>query len=171
MSVSRRVLFSAACIAARVEELAAQLADLSDPPERLVPVLTGAFVFAADLARVLARKGLDLPIDWLWLSSYAMARSQGSVVVRAAPDCEVRNAHLLLIDGVLDSGRTLATAIELLTARGARKITTAVVVDKRLAQARLRADYACFCGVDAFIAGYGMDDQGLARGQADIIAL
>ena len=165
------VLFSAATIAARVERLAADIAALSDPPQRLIGVLTGAFVFAADMSRALARQGLDLPIDWLWLSSYGHARSRGPLTLRAAPVAAVGGEHVLLIDGILDSGSTLAQAIALLQQQGARKITTAVVIDKQLAQATLRADHACFCAVSAFIAGYGMDDAGLRRGSGDIVAL
>ena len=169
--MNQRVLFPAAIIAARVESLAADLAALPDPPQRLIAVLTGAFVFAADLARALARQGRDLPVDWLWLSSYSNARRRGALTLRAEPLAALEGEHILLIDGVLDSGSTLVQAITLLQQQGARKVTTAVVIDKQLALAKLRADHACFCAVDAFVAGYGMDDQGLGRGQGDIIAL
>jgi hypoxanthine phosphoribosyltransferase len=169
--MSPQVLFPAANIAARVETLAAELAALPDPPQRLIAVLTGAFVFAADLTRALARNGLDLPVDWLWLSSYGKARSRGRLTLRATPVAALEGEHILLIDGVLDSGHTLAEAITLLQRQGARKITTAVVIDKQVAQAKLRADHACFCAVDVFIAGYGMDNEGLGRGGGDIIAL
>jgi hypoxanthine phosphoribosyltransferase len=169
--MSPRILFPAATIATRIESLARELAALPDRPERLIGVLTGAFIFAADLTRALARQGLDLPVDWLWLSSYGNGRSRGALTLRAAPVAALEGEHILLVDGVLDSGSTLAQAIDLLEQQGARRITTAVVIDKELAQARLRADHACFCGVDAFISGYGLDDQGLGRGRGDIIAL
>ncbi len=169
--MSPRMLFPAATIAARVESVANELAALPDRPERLIAVLTGAFVFAADLTRALARRGLDLPVDWLWLSSYGKTRSRGGLTVRALPAAALKGEHILLVDGVLDSGNTLAQAIALLEQQGARRITTAVVIDKELAQAKLRADYVCFGAVDAFIAGYGMDDRGLERGRGDIIAL
>ncbi len=125
------VLFSESEIAGRVCDLARAIAGLADPPEILSPVLAGAFVFAADLARALSREGLDLPVEFLWLRSYGDAREGGRMMVRAAPGEVVRGKSVLLIDGVLDHGATLIAARDLLIQAGASAVTTAVVVDKR----------------------------------------
>jgi hypoxanthine phosphoribosyltransferase len=156
-------LFSEAEIAARVDAMARRIAALTTPPELLVGILIGAFVMTADLARALTREGLSLPIEFLWLRSYGNGRSSGdvSVVVGATPT--VRGKHVLLVDGVLDAGRTLVKAREILLETGARSVRTAVAVDKMLSGALLTADFAAFQGVDAFVVGYGMDDGGKGR--------
>ena len=168
MNTSRPILYAEAEIAARVRALAHDIAGMAARPEIMVPVLTGAFVFAADLARALAREGLDLPVEFLWLRRYGLHREGGEMKVLAGPGETVSGARILLIDGVLDHGHTLATARDLLLKAGAAEVTTAVVLDKRRANAPVTADFACFSGSDAFVVGYGMDDAGLGRGLADI---
>lgn len=169
--MTAKILFSESDIAARVDALADEIAAGSDHPEIAAPVLAGAFVFAADLLRALARRGLSLPVEFLWLRSYAGARdAAGSVSVLAAPGTAVKDRHVLLIDGVLDHGRTLMQARRLLREAGARHITMAVAVDKRREGAPLRADHAAFTHVDRFVVGYGMDDAGAGRGLPYIAA-
>lgn len=159
-----RVLFSESAIRARVELLAAEIAKIADPPDQALPVLIGAFVFAADLLRALDRRGLSLPVEFLQLRSYGKSRdSQGDVLILAGPGAAVRDRHVLLIDGVLDRGHTLAKGRDLALKAGARKITTVVAVDKRREDALLTADFAGFVHVRDFIVGYGMDDAGQLR--------
>jgi hypoxanthine phosphoribosyltransferase len=158
------VLFPAEDIAARLEALCETLAALPERPQVMAPVLVGAFVFAADLLRGLARRGLDLETEMLWLRSYGAGRSAGSLSVLAAPGETVRGKHVLLIDTVLDKGHTLARASELLRWAGATTIRTVVAVDKLLPEALLRADHALYTGVRDFIVGYGTDDAGRHRG-------
>lgn len=169
MSATRTVLYSETEIATRVCELARGIAGMAAPPEILVPVLTGAFVFAADLSRALWREGLDLPVEFLWLRRYGVHREGGEMKVLAGPGETVAGARVLLIDGVLDHGLTLVTARNLLMKAGAASVTTAVVLDKRRAGAPIVADFSCFSGSDAFVVGYGMDDAGLGRGLPDIV--
>jgi hypoxanthine phosphoribosyltransferase len=157
-------LFSEAEIAARVNALADQIVSSDDLPTVAAPILAGAFVFAADLLRALARRGTSLPVEFLWLRSYGEAREPSDrVTVLVSPGKAVGDGHVLLIDGVLDHGHTLELANRLLLDSGARRITTAVAVDKRRADAVMRADYAAFTHVDRFIVGYGMDDGGRDR--------
>lgn len=163
------VLFSERDIEARVEAVARAIASAPAPPEILVPVLIGAFVFAADLLRALSRAGLDLPVEPIWLASYGDARQGAQITVRVGPGERMRGKPVLLVDGVLDHGHTLAAARKLLLDAGAAAVTTAVVVDKRRPAAPLRADHACFSDVDAFVVGYGMDDAGLGRGLSHIV--
>lgn len=157
------LLFSEAEIAARVDAMARQVVALTRPPELLVGILAGAFMLTADLARALARQGLPMPIEFLWLRSYGEDRTGGEVrVVVGAPDT-VRGKHVMVVDGVLDIGRTLAKAKELLLGRGALSVVTVVAIDKLRSDALLRADFAAFQSVDAFVVGYGMDDGGRGR--------
>ncbi len=170
MSATRPVLYSETEIAVRVRDLARSIATLSAPPQIIVPVLTGAFVFAADLSRALAREGLDLPVEFLWLRRYGQHREGGEMTVLAGPGETVAGARVLLIDGVLDHGHTLVTARDLLIKAGAASVMTAVVLDKRRAGVPIAADLCCFSGSDAFVVGYGMDDAGLGRGLPEIVS-
>jgi hypoxanthine phosphoribosyltransferase len=85
------------------------------------------------------------------------------MAVLLVPGEPLAGRHVLLIDGVLDHGRTLHKARELVFAAGARAATAAVVVDKRRDNALVRADFAAFTDVAEFIVGYGMDDAGRFR--------
>ena len=128
------ILFSEREIAARVEDLAREI--VARKPEIAVPILVGAFVFAADLLRALARLGLSLPMEFLWLRSYDGKSAQGAVSVIAGPSEAVRGKSVLLIDGVLDSGATIVKARALLKDAGAASVLTAVAVDKLRARCR-----------------------------------
>ncbi|HEY5047528.1 MAG TPA: phosphoribosyltransferase family protein [Rhizomicrobium sp.] len=75
----------------------------------------------------------------------------------------IEGCHALLIDGVLDHGRTLSRATDVLKESGARRVTTAVAVDKRRDGALLQADHAAFAHVNRFVVGYGMDEAGKDR--------
>ena len=157
-------MFSEAQIRERVEALAGQIAAAPLKPDLALPILSGSFVFAADLLRALARHGLILPMEFIWLRSYGAARAGGEIAVLIGPPDSVHGKAALLIDGALDGGHTLAKARDLLLERGAATVRTAVAVDKGRADAVLKADYAAFTGVADFIVGYGMDDAGEGRG-------
>lgn len=161
MSAEPEILFSEAEIAKRVAALARELAPLK--PDIAVPILAGAFVFAADLLRALARDGLSLPMEFLWLRSYE-AQEAGEISVLSGPTQSVRGKSVLLIDGVLDRGTTIAKARTLLRDAGAKSIITAVAVDKLRPDAAAHSDFALFQGVTDFIVGYGMDEDGSNRG-------
>ena len=161
MSAAAEILFSEAEIAKRVVILAGELAPLS--PDIAVPILAGAFVFAADLLRALAREGLSLPVEFLWLRSYD-AQNAGEISVLSGPTQKVRGKRVLLIDGVLDRGTTIAKARALLKEAGAKSVIAAVAVDKLRADAVTHSDFAMFQGVSEFIVGYGMDEEGRNRG-------
>ena len=159
------VLFSENEIALRVAAVAKAIA--ARKPDIAVAILSGAFVFAADLMRALAREGLDIPIEFLALRSYGAGRVSGEISVRLGASENISGKNVLLIDGVLDHGRTLVKAREIL--REARSIVTAVVVDKHRTGALVKSDFACFTNVEGFIAGYGMDDAGGGRGLPHIV--
>ncbi len=159
------VLFSESQIALRVAAVAKEIAP--GKPDIAVAILSGAFVFAADLMRALSREGLDIPIEFLSLRSYGEGRTGGEISVRLGASENIVGRNVLLIDGVLDHGRTLVKARELLGA--AKTIITVVVVDKRRSDALIKADHACFTDVQGFIAGYGMDDGARGRGRPHIV--
>ena len=162
------ILFSEDQIAARVSEIARAIASAPLRPEIAVPILAGAFVFAADLMRALVRQGLDLETEFMWLRSYGRSQTPGDVTVLKAPSEIVRGRTVLLIDGVLDRGLTLARAKELLDEVGVGAIVSAVVVVKKYPKPQFHADYALFQAGEEFLYGYGMDREGFGRGLPDI---
>jgi hypoxanthine phosphoribosyltransferase len=153
------VLFSESEIAARVQAIADAVAKLK--PERLlvVPILKGSFVFAADLLRAFYRSGLRPEVDFMMLASYRQATvSSGQIEVLRDIETDVRGRDVLLIDDILESGRTLAYAKDLLAARGALRTMTAVLLDKAGHRAaEIEADFKGFDCPDKFVIGYGMD--------------
>ena len=152
--------------------MARDIAAMDDAPEIALPILVGGFVFAADLLRALHMSGVSLPVEFLQLRSYGDKRkAQEHVRVLIGPGENVRGRHVLLVDGVLDRGRTLASARELAISAGARAVTTAVAIDKRRSGALMTADFAGFTRVAHFVVGYGMDDAGRLRALPYIAAV
>ncbi|GGY55252.1 phosphoribosyltransferase [Parvularcula lutaonensis] len=169
-----RTLFTEADIRARADELAASI--VADLGKRFVlaPVLTGGFIFGADLARALVKAGADPEIDFVQLASYGHGR-ESSGLVRVVKDftLDLAGRTVLLVDDVLDSGRSLAHGQTMLRERKAARVAIAVAVRKDKERAvPVDADYALFeAPADAFLVGYGMDDKGLQRGVPTIGAL
>ena len=162
-----QILFDETSIAQRTQALAAEILRDLGPHFVLAPVLTGGFVFGADLARALARGGADPEIDFVQLASYGAGR-ESSGLVRVVKDFthDMRDQTVLLVDDVLDSGRSLAHAKDMLAGKGAARVAVAVAVRKDKPRAvEIEADYAAFDAPgDAFLVGYGMDDAGGKRG-------
>ena len=154
-----RVLFDEAAIARRNEEIAREVAAVDPKDLLVVAVLKGSFMFAADLIRALHRAGLAPQVEFLHLSSYrAGTVSSGQVAILRDVESDVRGRDLLLIDDVLESGRTLAFAKDLLMARGAARVLTAVLLEKPGKRAvNVKADFVGFTCPDVFVVGYGMD--------------
>lgn len=153
------ILFSAAEIAERVKFIATTIAGRKPSKLLVVPILKGSFVFAADLIRAMHYAGLSPEVDFMILSSYRTSvKSSGQVNVLRDIETDVKGRDVLLIDDILESGRTLAFAKDLLAARGARTIYTAVLLNKpgHLA-AHIEADFQGFVCPDKFVVGYGMD--------------
>ncbi len=153
------VMYSAAEIGARVGALAAEIADTLGPKIMVVAVLKGSFVFTADLLRALHHHGVHPRIDFMTLSSYGTGtESSGKVAVTKDISDDVRGAKILLIDDILESGRTLAFARELLRDRGAEQVQLCVLLDKpEKRKIEVDADYVGFSIGDAFVVGYGLD--------------
>jgi hypoxanthine phosphoribosyltransferase len=152
-------LFSAEAIAQRIERLAGAIAGAGLHDPLIVAVLKGSFIFAADLVRALHRAGLRPEIDFVALESYgAGTESQGNVAVLRDVGSEVAGRDVVLVDDILDSGRTLAFAKALLSERGARKVLTCVLIDKEGRRAvPITPDFSGFACPPVFVVGYGMD--------------
>ncbi len=158
------VLFSADEIGERIKTLAAEIAVAPQKPDIAMPILVGGFVFAADLMRALSKQGLELDVEMLWLRSYGDKRVAGAISMIAGPSEQIAGRHVLIIDGVLDAGRTIAKASSLIEAAGAASVRVAVLLDKQRPDAVAKADHVGFAIADQFVIGYGMDDGGRHRG-------
>ena len=153
------VLFSEAEIAKRIAVLAQEIAARKPKNLLVIPVLKGSFIFAADLIRAMHHAGLSPEVDFMILASYrAATTSSGQVEVLRDIKSPIQDRDVMLIDDILESGRTLAFAKDLLMARGASSVMTTVLLEKpgHLA-ANIKADFCGFVCPDKFVVGYGMD--------------
>jgi hypoxanthine phosphoribosyltransferase len=158
------VLFSAEQIQDRVRAMARMIASAPLVPDVAMPVLVGGFVFAADLIRALVWEGVAMDVEMIWLRSYGDKRVASAISMIAGPSEQITGRHVLVIDGVLDAGRTIAKAVSLIQAAGAASVQVAVILDKQRGDAVAKADYVGFPVGNDFVVGYGMDDAGRYRG-------
>jgi len=163
------ILFSSEQIAARVEAIAHEIvADTADTNGELliVVILKGSFVFAADLIRALDRAGASAQVDFITLSSYGTGtESSGTVTLTHDLVEDVGGRSVLLVDDVLESGRTLAFACDTLRRRGAASVRTCLLLDKPAKRkVPIQADYVGFSIGDEFVVGYGLDLSHRYRG-------
>jgi hypoxanthine phosphoribosyltransferase len=151
-------LYTADVIAERNRAIAAEIAKGPTNDLLVIAFLKGSFIFAADLLRALHDVGLAPEVEFITLSSYGAGTvSQGVRIVKDI-DSDVKDRDVLLIDDILESGRTLLFAKELLYERGARNVSIAVLLDKSVKRKEeLEADYVGFECPDYFVVGYGMD--------------
>lgn len=154
-----RVLFDEDTIAKRNTELALDIAAAKTERLIVVAVLRGSFIFAADLLRAMHRAGMAPQVEFMQLSSYRQGTvSTGHVTITKDIEGDVKGRDVLIIDDILESGRTLAFAKDLLAARGARRVLTAVLIEKPGHRAvQFDADFVGFESPDLFLVGYGMD--------------
>jgi hypoxanthine phosphoribosyltransferase len=152
-------LFSAEEIAVRVRELAGEIVTAMGPNPLVIPILKGSFIFAADLLRALHQAGAAPDMDFISLSSYGKGtQSLGEVKIVRDTEAEIAERDVLLVDDILESGRTLAFAKDLMAARRARSVRTCVLLDKKGKLAvDMKADFVGFDCEDKFVVGYGMD--------------
>lgn len=170
-----RILIDRTAIARRVAQMGTHIAtdlELDTGADRLVvvPVMTGALVFAADLVRNLPMR---LRLQLLEASSYpGKATTSQGVTLGGGPTEELAGAHVLILDDIFDSGRTLAAVRDLVLAIGPASVRTAVLLHKQVEHAvDLRPDYVGFSVPDAFVVGYGLDYDGWYRNLPDIAVL
>jgi hypoxanthine phosphoribosyltransferase len=123
----------------------------------LISVLKGAFVFMADLSREI---GIDCGIDFLMLSSYgAGSASSGQVQILKDLSMSIEGRHVLAVEDILDSGRTLQYIIKILGARRPASVALCTLLDKpeRRTVPEIKADYVGRVIPDEFVVGYGLD--------------
>ena len=153
----RRVVYNAAEIARRVKDLGAEITAAYPDGELLVlGLLKGSFIFLSDLVREINR---PLQVDFLVASSYGDATvSSGNVRLVYDPETRLEGKHILLVEDIVDTGRTLNRLMDLLRARNPRSLEICALLHKHIAE-ELKYDTR-FIGYDApheFLVGYGLD--------------
>lgn len=153
-----KTLFSEQEIAARVDQLATEIKTLGYADLMMISVLRGSFIFAADLARALARQGVALQFDFISISSYGASTTSGEVKLVRDVESDVTGKNILLVDDILETGKTLKYTEGLFLERGAASVDVAVLLKKTTQNpAVFDADYVGFQCPDLFVVGYGMD--------------
>ena len=159
-------LYSERQIAERVGELARTIA--ADLPAEfvIVALLKGSFVFVADLIRALHDAGARPEVEFMRLSSYGVRKvSSGEVHLLGDVPTDIAGKSVLLVDDILDTGRSIAYARALLEQREIARLWTCVLVDKpSRREVEVNAEFIGFTVPDVFIAGYGIDYAERYRG-------
>jgi len=153
----RRVVFDAETIARRVGEIGAEITDTYPDGELLViGLLKGSVIFVSDLVRAICR---PLQIDFLAAASYGTGTtSSGTVRLVYDPETKLDGRHILVVEDIVDSGRTLARLLDVIGQRGPRSLSVCALLHKRIATAL--HEPVRFVGFDAppeFLVGYGLD--------------
>lgn len=150
------VLIPEAALRRRVGEIARALTrDYVGQELLVVPLLTGTILFLADLLRHLV---LPLRLDFLGVSSYRDGTRPRELILTKELRLEARDRHVLLVDDILDTGRTLAWVRARLLELRPRSLRTCVLLDKPSRRLEpIQADYVGFAIPDVFVVGYGLD--------------
>ena len=151
------VLISADAIQKRVDAMAREITEVyQGEPVTIVGVLTGCVIFVADLIR---RLDLPLRIAFIQASSYrGNTTTSGDLVVNAQLLPDLTDRHVLLLDDILDTGKTLGFVVEHLNTLKPKSVRVAVLMRKIGRQTvHLEPDFVAFAIPDAFVVGYGLD--------------
>ena len=151
-----RVLITEQQVARRIQELSVEIErDFRGREMVVVSLLNGTVMFLADLIRYLS---LPLRLDFMGVSSYGIGVESGELVFTKELRLDVRGRDVLLVDDILDTGKTLAKVLARLRALKPRRIKTCVLLDKTSRRVEpIEADYVGFAIPDFFVVGYGLD--------------
>jgi hypoxanthine phosphoribosyltransferase len=145
-------------IEARVAELGAQISrDYAGKDLLVVCLLRGAITFTADLLRHMT---IDPELDCMSLSSYGVGHyaSSGNVRVHLDLRTNIEGRHVLLVEDIVDSGRTLAHVLNMLRTREPASLRVCVLLDKKMRrEVPVQVDYIGFDVPDKYVFGYGID--------------
>jgi len=152
-------MYTSAQIADRVQSLAETIVRQLPPDVMIIALLRGSFVFTADLIRGLHAVDCRPQVDFITLSSYGQhITSSGTIEINRDMSEPVEGRDVLIVDDILESGRTLTFARDLIVKRKARSVKIAVMLEKPGKRAMdINADYVGFTIPDRFVVGYGLD--------------
>ena len=150
------VLIPAEQLQERITSLAAQIsADYAGRDTVIVALLSGTVMFLADLLR---RLEFPLRLDFMGVSSYGGGTESGQLVYTKELKLGIRGRHVLVVDDILDTGKTLRSVTAKLAELGPASLKTCVLLDKpERRTGRFDADYVGFVIPNLFVVGYGLD--------------
>lgn len=153
-----RVLLTEEEVNRRISEVAAAVSrDYEGKTVHLICVLKGGVFFTCELAK---RLTVPVSLDFMSVSSYG-DETKSSGVVRIVKDLDesLKGKEVLIVEDIIDSGRTLSYLIEVLKQRGPESIRLCTLLDKpeRRVKKEVKVDYTCFSIPDEFVVGYGLD--------------
>ena len=157
MSETIRELISEEKVDARIRELGEQISkDYAGESVHLVCILKGACIFMCDLAK---RIRVPLSMDFMTVSSYGSGtQSSGIVRIKKDLDDPIKGLNVLIVEDIVDSGRTLHYLTEVFKERGCKSVRTCTLLDKPERRVvDLDVDYVGFMIPNQFVVGYGMD--------------
>jgi hypoxanthine phosphoribosyltransferase len=173
MSKAFPILLSQKDIQSRNQDLADEISShylpLLKESESLVilGVLSGSFIFTADLVRCLK---LPCEIDFIQLKSYEGTESTGEVKILKDTKLSLKGRHCLVVEDIVDTGLTAKSILELLKDRGASSVKLCSLLHKpSRAQVKVPIDFLGFSIEDHFVVGYGLDFNGQMRQWKDIV--
>lgn len=149
-------LISAQQIRGRIAELAAEIeSDYRGRELVVVALLTGTVLFLADLVR---RLPIPLRLDFIGVSSYGAGTVSGELTFTKELKLDVRGRDVLIVDDILDTGKTLGRVLRKIEGLGPRRTRVCVLLDKQARrEVEVKADYVGFRVPDLFVVGYGLD--------------
>jgi hypoxanthine phosphoribosyltransferase len=153
----KRVVYDEAQIAAKVKEMGAAITAAYPEGELLVlGLLKGSFIFLSDLVRQIRR---PLQVDFLVAASYGdKTFSSGNVRLLYDPETKLEGKHILLVEDIVDTGRTLGRLMELLSERRPRSLEICALLHKHIAkELKHPAKFVGFDAPNEFLVGYGLD--------------
>ncbi len=165
-----RPYISEEAIREKVKELAVALnKDYQDKKPIFIAILNGAFIFAADLFKSLT---IDAEISFIKLASYKGMKSSGQVITAIGLDIELFNRHVVILEDIVDTGKTLHEFLPQLWHQQPASLKIVALLHKPEAKVfPLNVDYTGFEIPDKFVVGYGLDFNGLGRNTAAIYQL
>ena len=165
-----RPYISAEEIGKKVAELAGMLnRDYQDKHPVFIAILNGSFIFAADLFRALS---IDAEISFIKLASYKGTKSSGQVISSIGLDMEIFGRHVVIIEDIVDTGKTLNVFLPQLRHQQPLSLKIVALLHKpEAAVYPMKVDYTGFEIPDKFVVGYGLDYNGLGRNNAAIYQL
>lgn len=161
------VLLERGQIATAVGRIAREISlDFGDDRPVVIPLLTGAFVFCADLVRELS---FDCQIEYIKASSYQGSNSTGKVAVEGLEKLDLKNRSILIVEDIIDTGLTLSKVSQEVWSKSPKAVKIATLLDKpSRRKVELKPDYTCFTIPDHFVVGYGLDFNERYRNLPDI---
>jgi len=161
---------SEALILEKVKELADKLNhDYADKKPLFIAILNGSFMFASDLFKYLT---IEAEICFIKLASYKGTKSTGQVVTAIGLDIDITNRHLVILEDIIDTGKTMSHFLPQLQNQQPASLKTAILLHKPEATVfEVPIDYCCFSIPNKFVLGYGLDFDGYGRNIKEIYQL